>query len=114
MSTFHASSFALMAILLVSAGCTRHGPPSPIVERAEKAGAGDLSAASAPAMQQWLGKHREIAMEIENMCKPVRQRATADWADSTEGRLCAASQELAFFRSAPAKGDGRVFRPGVN
>jgi hypothetical protein len=113
MRIVEAISLGLMAGLLLCVGCSRQEPRSVIIEKAEKAGAGDLSAASSPAMQKWLGKHREIAIEIESMCKPVRKAATAQWADSTEGRLCAASNELAFFRSAPARGDGRVFRPGV-
>lgn len=107
-------SSALLALMLFCEGCSRQEPRSLIVEKAEKAGAGDLSTSSSQAMQQWLGKHREVAIEVENMCKPVRPGATAQWSDTTEGRLCAAAHELAFFRSAPAKGDGRVFRPGVN
>jgi hypothetical protein len=104
----------LFMVVLLCGGCSRQEPRSAIVEKAEKAGSGSLSTASSQAMQQWLGKHRDVAIDIENMCKPVRQGATAQWSDTTEGRLCAAAHELAFFRSAPAKGDGRVFRPGVN
>jgi hypothetical protein len=104
----------LIAGLLLSVACSRHEPRSAIVEHAEKAGAGDLSGSTSQSIQQWLGRNRQVAVEIENMCKPVRQSATAQWGDTTEGRLCAATHELAFFRSAPAKGDGRVFRPGVN
>ncbi len=114
MRIFGLGSWGLTAALLFCMSCSRQEPRSRIVEKAEKAGAGDLSTASSPAMQQWLGKHREVAIGIETICKPVRQSATAQWADTTEGRLCAASRELAFFRSAPARGDGRVFRPGVN
>ena len=106
--------FGLWAVSMLYAGCARPELRSAIVEKAEQAGAGNLSATSLTGIQQWLGKHREVASEIENMCKPVRQRATASWADTTEGRLCSAAHELAFFRSAPAKGDGKVFRPGVN
>jgi hypothetical protein len=61
-----------------------------------------------------VGKHREISVQIEDMCKPVRQKATAHWNDSTEGRLCAAAHDLAFFRSAPVTGDGKTFRPGTH
>jgi hypothetical protein len=101
-------------LFVVTAGCMRPEPHSAIVERAEKAGSGNLTGASPQAMQQWLGQHREVAIEIESLCKPVRESAPAEWNQTTEGRLCAASKELAFFRSAPARGDGRVFRPGVN
>ena len=107
------SALGLLTVLL-GGGCSQQEVRSPIVEKAEKAGAGNLAQASPQAMQQWLGQHRQVAIEIENLCKPVRPGATAQWSDTTEGRLCAAAHELAFFRSAPAKGDGRVFRPGVN
>src|SRR5689334_23293348 len=100
--------------LLLCAACTRNESPSAIVEHAERAGSGDLRGATSQSMQQWLGRNKQVAFEIENLCKPVRQSATAQWGDTTEGRLCAAAHELAFFRSAPAKGGGRVFRPGVN
>jgi hypothetical protein len=98
----------------ICAACTPTERQSTIVEHAEKAGAGDLRSATSQSIQQWLGRNRQVALEIEEMCKTVRQSTTADWADTTEGRLCAAAHELAFFRSAPARGDGRVFRPGVN
>ena len=105
---------AVVLALLACAACTPTEPRSAIVEHAEKAGSGELRGATSQSIQQWLGRNRQVAVEIENMCKPVRQSATAQWGDTTEGRLCAAAHELAFFRSAPAKGDGRVFRPGVN
>jgi hypothetical protein len=105
---------AVALALLMCAACTPSEPRSAIVEHAEKAGSGDLRGATSQSIQQWLGRNRQVAAEIETMCKPVRPSATAPWGDTTEGRLCAAAHELAFFRSAPAKGDGQVFRPGVN
>ena len=105
---------AVALALLMCAACTPTEPRSGIVEHAEKAGSGDLRGATSQSIQQWLGRNPPVAIEIENMCKPVRKSATAQWGDTTEGRLCAAAHELAFFRSAPANGDGRVFRPGVN
>jgi hypothetical protein len=106
--------FALPLLLLQLAGCTakQEEPASPIIQTAEKAGSGDLTNSSTQAMEQWLGKHRPVSDTIEGMCKPVRQTANAQWADSTEGRLCSASHDLAFFRSAPVTGDGKTFRPG--
>lgn len=100
---------------VVLTGCTSivpNEPRSAIVEKVRQAGAGDLSAASTAAIQQWLGKHRELADEVENLCKPVRQNAEAKWADSTEGRLCAAAHNLAFFRFKRTEGDGETFRSG--
>ena len=108
--------FAFSLVLLAVTGCAarREEPVSPIVQTAENAGSGDLSGASAQGMKQWLGKHREVSDRIETMCKAVRQNATAQWGDSTEGRLCSAAHDLAFFRSAPVTGDGKGFRPGTH
>jgi hypothetical protein len=100
---------------LALAGCSffaQKEPRSAIVERVEKAGAGDLSTASTQAIQEWLGKHREIADAVEDMCKPVRQNADAKWSGSTEGRVCSAAHTLAFFRFKPKHSDGEVFHAG--
>jgi len=107
---------SLLVMLLAGTGCMKQeqDPPSAIVQTAQKAGSGDLSNVSTQAMEQWLGKHRDTSVQIENMCKNVRQNATAQWNDSTEGRLCAAAHDLAFFRSAPVTGDGKAFRPGTH
>jgi hypothetical protein len=99
---------------IVAGGCGRQEPISRIIQKAEQSGSGDLAGASTASIRNWLGKHRYTAEQIEAMCRPVRQNASASWGDSTEGRLCGAAHELAFFRAAPAKGDGRTFRPGLN
>lgn len=88
-------------------------PESAIVARAEKAGAGKLATVSTEAMQQWLAQNREVAKEIDSLCAPVRKTANADWAQSTEGRLCAAARSQAFFNSGPVKGDGKAYGPGT-
>jgi hypothetical protein len=64
-------------------------------------------------MREWLGKHKEVAYQVDEMCKPVRQKATAQWAESTEGRLCSAARELAFWRSGPVTSDGKTYVPGL-
>jgi hypothetical protein len=107
--------FVVLFTALAMAGCSLFAPKEPrsaIVGKVEKAGAGDLSTASMQAIQEWLGKHREIADTVEDMCKPVRQNADAKWADSTEGRVCSAAHTLAFFRFEPKKSDGEVFHAG--
>ena len=105
---------SLLFLALTACAPQREEHVSPIVQTAEKAGSGDLSNASAQVMEQWLGKHREVSDRIEIMCKPVRQNAPAQWGGSTEGRLCSAAHDLAFFRSAPVTGDGKTFRPGAH
>lgn len=108
--------FCLLSYMaLVMTGCSLFAPKEPrstIVEKVEQAGAGDLSTASPQTIQQWLGKHRELANEVENLCKPVRQTADAKWADSTEGRVCSAAHTLVFFHFEPKHSDGEVFHGG--
>ena len=112
------SMATMMSITLFAFGftgrCGRKEPASHIVQVAESAGSGDLSSASAGSIREWLGKHRDLADRVEVLCLPVRQTASATWGDTTEGRLCGAAHELAFFKSAPANGDGRTFRPGLH
>jgi hypothetical protein len=98
------------AALLTWTGCTALEPPSPIVRKLEAAGAGDLKIASADSIQQWLGPRRELAIEVENMCKAVRPKAAAKWGDTTEGRVCSASAQLVFFRYTPQTGDGKTYK----
>lgn len=98
--------------LLTLSGCTAPEPPSPIVQKLEAAGAGDLKHASADSIQQWLGPRRELAIEIEGMCKAARPKAPANWGDTTEGRICSASAQLALFRYTPQTGDGKTYKSG--
>ena len=68
---------------------------SPIVQKAEACGSGDISRASFAAVQDWFGKHRDCAVKVDVMCAPVRQHEAAQWSDSTEGRVCAAARSIA-------------------
>jgi hypothetical protein len=104
------------ASIFGTVGCQQAEPPSAIVQRAQDAGAGDLSTASTDSVRQWLGQHRPIAVEIDKMCAPVRGNTPANWGDTTEGRLCTAARQLAFTNPPPGgvKSDGRTFRPGTH
>jgi len=100
-------------VLLTTFSCSRPEPNSPIVEKVERAGSGSLTAVSKDGMREWLGKHKDVAYQADEMCKPIRVNATAQWADSTEGRLCAAARELAVWRAGPVTGDGKTYLPGL-
>lgn len=100
------------AFLVLLASCAPE-PHSLIVDHAEKSGSGKLATISTQAMQDWLAKHKDVARELDNMCAPVRQSAAADWAQSTEGRLCTAARSQAFFTGGPVKGDGKAYEPGT-
>jgi hypothetical protein len=105
-----------LVVLMGLFGCSRLEPRSPIVEKVEKVeqdGSGDLAAVSKDGMREWLGKHKDVAYQVDGMCKPVRQNATAQWADSTEGRLCTAARELAFWRGGPVTSDDKTYSPGL-
>ena len=105
-----------LAATLGLIGCQRAEPPSAIVQRAQNAGAGDLSAASTDSIRQWLGQHRPIAVDVDKMCAAIRTNAPANCGDTTEGRLCTAARQLAFTNLPPGgvKSDGRTFRPGTH
>ena len=100
-------------VVLTTLSCSRPEPSSPIVEKVEQAGSGGLTAVSKDGMREWLGKHKDVAYQADEMCKPVRLNATAQWAESTEGRLCAAARELAFSRSGPVTSDDKTYLPGL-
>lgn len=104
----YASRFSLVAILLSAVACTRDQPrPSAIVERVQQAGAGDVAAASPYSLDDWMRKHRDLAVEVEKMCVPVREKADAQWSDSSEGKVCVAARNAAMstYRS-PRDGKG--------
>lgn len=104
--------FAWIIAVFGVCACRQAEPPSPIVQKLEAAGSGDLSKTSADSIQQWLGPRRQLAIEVEGMCKQIRARAAANWADSIEGRVCAASAQLAFYRYTPGQGDGKTYKSG--
>ena len=107
-----AGAFGCLAMLTMFS-CSRQEPRSPIVEKVEQAGSGTLAAVSKDGMREWLGKHKDVAYRADEVCKPVRLNATAQWAESTEGRLCAAAREVAFWRSGPVTGDDKTYLPGL-
>jgi hypothetical protein len=99
------------ALILVLGGCAKE-PSSAIVAKVEAAGAGDLRSASPQAMESWFQQHRDLALEVRQLCQPVQKSAPANWADSTEGKVCAAASVASVFRFRERKGDGRGFEAG--
>jgi len=97
-----------LAIVLILVGCAKE-PLSAIVAKVEAAGAGDLRTASPQAVETWFRQHKELAVEVKQLCQPVRERAAANWADSTEGKVCAAASVASAFNFRERKGDGRGF-----
>jgi hypothetical protein len=108
-----ALTYGCLVVLAGLFACNRSEPRSPIVEKVEQAGSGSLAGVSKDSMREWLGKHKEMAYQVDEVCKPVRQKATAQWAESTEGKLCIAARELAFWRSGPVTSDEKKYLPGL-
>ena len=108
-----ALTYGYLALLVALFACSRSEPRSPVVEKVEQGGAGSLAGVSKDGMREWLGKHKGLAYQVDEICTPVRQKATAQWAESTEGRLCTAARELAFWRSGPVTSDGKTYSPGL-
>ena len=100
----------VMAVFLV--GCSaRKEPTSAIVQKTESGGAGEVAGASTLAIQDWFSKHRDCAVAVDQMCKPVRTNAPAAWADSTEGRVCIAARSVAQWIRKPSQ-DHEPFQGG--
>ena len=88
---------ALVSMGLAGCSLNQAETKTALVQQVEQAGAGDLSKASTGAIQQWLAKHVELAKEVDRSCRPIREKATANWADGTEGRLCEAARSVTAF-----------------
>lgn len=96
---------------LLLAGCTKE-PPSAIVQKVEAAGAGDLEVASQQHIEDWFRKHSEFAVEVRELCRPIREKAPATWTNTTEGRVCSAASVASVFNFKERKGDGRRYEAG--
>lgn len=101
----------LFALIVLLAACTNE-PSSEIVKKVEAAGAGDLKTASIDSIVQWFRKNQPLANEVKQLCAPIRGSASANWGDSTEGRVCQAASTASVFNFTPRKGDGRGFEAG--
>jgi hypothetical protein len=105
-------AFALAVGILALAGCTSNEPRSEIAEQAQQAGAGDLANTSAVSIEDWMSKHREVAVKLNKMCAPVREKAPASWGDSTEGKVCTAAPNAAM-STYKYPSDDRTFHSGT-
>jgi hypothetical protein len=100
-----------VVIVLFVGGCKKKEPPSAIVEKVKAAGAGDVETASVAAIEQWFKKHQAVALEVKAMCLRAKERASADWGDTTEGRVCQAAANATVFHFNPGdvKPDNQKF-----
>ncbi len=105
--------FVAAAILALSTmylgGCKKAEPPSPIVQKVEAAGSGDLSQSSTKSISDWFNKHQALAKEVKNDCLAVRDSKPATWRDSTEGRVCTAAVSSTMMGNEPMKTDDKKY-----
>ena len=92
-----------LVVSLVMCSCKKKEPPSAIVEKVEAAGAGELSSASFDSIEQWFLKHQDVAWQTKKACMPIREKAPAGWAETTEGRVCEAAIAANVFNTQPQK-----------
>jgi len=106
------------ALILMCSACTKPAPLEPssaIVATVENAGAGNLSSLAAPQIEDWLRKHQDLAVQIDDMCKPPRDKADANWPATTEGRVCIAARNASMYYRQyhnPPKPKGDAVGPG--
>ena len=118
MTKWHLTGMILCtALCVIGAGCTKPEPHSEIVATVEKAGSGDLSSTPDPQIEDWLRKHRDLAVQVDDMCKPVRDKGDANWATTTEGRVCTAARNASMFYRQyhnPPQPKGDAVGPGLH
>src|ERR1700728_581903 len=94
----------IVITVLTMVGCSvSKEPASPIVQKAEACGAGPFADTSTLAVQDWFGEHRDCAVAVDAMCKPIREKSEAQWMDSTEGRVCVAARNIAQWVRKPSE-----------
>ena len=106
-----------VALWLMASACTKPEPHSEIVATVERAGAGDLSSTAGPQIEDWLRKHRDLAVQVDDKCKPVRDKADANWTATTEGRVCTAAKNASMYYRQyhnPPKPKGDAVGPGLH
>jgi len=103
-------ALALALGILALAGCAKESP-SEIVEEAQRAGAGDVTKISAFSIEDWMRKHQDVAVKLNSMCAPIREKAPANWGDSTEGNVCTAARNAAM-STYKYSSDDRTFHSG--
>ena len=104
--------YVLFFFMVFMVGCSiTKEPPSAIVKKAQSCGTGELTGVSTAAVQDWFSKHRDCAVAVDAMCKPVREKASAGWTDSTDGRVCVGARSVAQWVRTPSQ-DHETFQAG--
>jgi hypothetical protein len=99
----------ILVLVGIGAGCKKTEPPSPIVKKVEDAGSGDVSQASTKSISDWFNKHQVLAKEIKKECLEVQNSKSADWRDTTEGRVCSAAIASTMIGNEPIRTDDKKY-----
>ena len=98
---------SVVGLAAAGSGCEwpfeRAEAPSKIVERIERAGAGDVRHASDLALEQWFNSRSDLAVEVNRMC--AARPANAGVPGQTEARVCAPVRTATFFHYVPSGED---------
>jgi hypothetical protein len=94
--------------LLSLAGC-RHVDNSEIVAKFQAAGGGIPDQATADQIGSWLSKHEGVRKELTPLCTGKSKSASADWANTDEGRVCAGLARANFLAPGKITSDHKAF-----
>jgi hypothetical protein len=98
----------LMILVGALSGC-RHIEPSPIVTAFHNAGGGDVDHATPDSITAFLAKHEDLRKQLTPLCKQKSANASADWATTDEGKVCAGNTSANFAGRVIFKSDGVAF-----
>ena len=101
-------AFVVSAGLMIVAAC-RHIEPSPIVTAFQNAGGGDVDHATPDSITAFLAKHEDLRKQLTPLCKQKSANASADWATTDEGKVCAGNTSANFAGKVTFKSDGVAF-----
>ena len=90
-------------------GCKKAEPPSTIVKKVEDAGSGELSQATTKSIYDWFNKHQDLANEIKKECLQAQDAKSANWRDTTEGRVCSATISSTMIGNEPIRTDDKKY-----
>ena len=99
----------ILVLVAAATGWKKTEPPSPIVQKVEDTGSGDLSQASTNSINDWFNKHQDLANEIKKECLQAQDAKSANWRDTTEGRVCSAAISSTMIGNEPIRTDDKKY-----
>lgn len=91
----------LLATSLSLTACQGKYDNTAIVKIFEAGGGGDPHTASVQAIAQYLNNHNDLVIKLRQPCAASAAHADSNWPASSEGKICAAVRDAAFFAPVP-------------